>query len=273
MADTSNRRPLKRYGDGLDGVLPAVRFITIHPTLLAIMGMHEAAFIHEIRWRASEDDTDRDGWVRRTPQQWGAAIPISPKQLRHAVESCIAAGWVEAMKERAAGPGDQLRSFRVNAPVLAAALDENHLPHRAIESFAPQGRSSFAPQGNSKREEPLEELSEEHAQPPVERVDPLDAFWAIYPRRVGKGAARTALRAAHKKADPQLILDALTERVLWWKSSRTAKGMIPYPATWLNRESWADEIEPVGTVRDERGRMIQPPAEWDAAQGIWLARQ
>ena len=66
------------------------------------------------------------------------------------------------------------------------------------------------------------------------------AFWAAYPRRVGKGAARAAFDKACRKARPEAIIAAITAQV----DAGCFKDLMfcPYPATWLNGERWDDEI-------------------------------
>lgn len=86
----------------------------------------------------------------------------------------------------------------------------------------------------------------------------FDAFWGVYPRRIGKAAAFKAFGNAvagtgpHKQpTDPRLILEAATaygDRV----GGRDLK-FIPHPATWLNQGRWADDPEPDEPVVRERG--------------------
>ena len=61
-------------------------------------------------------------------------------------------------------------------------------------------------------------------------------FWQAYPRKVGKGAARPAFIKAMRKTSLDVILNALVHTQ--WPADPQ---YIPYPATWLNRESWDDE--------------------------------
>lgn len=64
-------------------------------------------------------------------------------------------------------------------------------------------------------------------------------WYSGYPRKVGKGQALKAYKAARKKVDHQTLIDALAGQL----RSLTARGAdyVPYPATWLNGERWADE--------------------------------
>lgn len=68
----------------------------------------------------------------------------------------------------------------------------------------------------------------------------FDAFWAIYPLRVGKGQARKAWATALKKTTPAEIMTGLSR----YKRPDDPK-FIPHPASWLNGERWNDEPEPL----------------------------
>jgi hypothetical protein len=62
-------------------------------------------------------------------------------------------------------------------------------------------------------------------------------FWAAYPRRVGKDAARKAHVAAVKRgASVGAILQAVRDQQ-WPDEAR----FIPHPATWLNQGRWQDD--------------------------------
>jgi hypothetical protein len=66
-------------------------------------------------------------------------------------------------------------------------------------------------------------------------------FWPRYRRKVGKGAALKAYKAARKKASRELILSALDA----YRAATDHKdmGYIKHPSTWLNAESWHDDPE------------------------------
>lgn len=84
-------------------------------------------------------------------------------------------------------------------------------------------------------------------------------WWNAYPRKKGKGQAVKAYRAARKKVDAGTLLAALKRQT----PTLTARGAeyVPYPATWLNGERWADEPDNVHhlTRTDEQGRLVLPP--------------
>jgi len=70
--------------------------------------------------------------------------------------------------------------------------------------------------------------------------DLFEAFWAAYPRRVGKGDARAAFAKATRKAQPEAIIEAVKAQV--YAGCFKDLTFCPYPATWLNKERWDDEI-------------------------------
>ena len=69
------------------------------------------------------------------------------------------------------------------------------------------------------------------------------AFWAAYPRKIGKGAARKAYRSAviGKRTDPKKITLAGEAFRDECKRLGTEMKFIPHPATWLNAERYDDE--------------------------------
>lgn len=80
--------------------------------------------------------------------------------------------------------------------------------------------------------------------------DPFDVFWAAYPRKVGKAAARKAWPKAFRAAghDLQLILDGLEA----YKAVPRDAQFTAHPSTWLNGERWNDEPEPAPRQPGER---------------------
>lgn len=97
------------------------------------------------------------------------------------------------------------------------------------------------------------------------------AFWAAYPRKVGKMAAWIAWKKAKKRAGPDLlekVLKAISDQktCLQWRDPQ----YIPHPKTWLNQHRWEDE-SPWGINGDDysnriyidhRGRPIAAPGKY-----------
>jgi hypothetical protein len=69
----------------------------------------------------------------------------------------------------------------------------------------------------------------------------FDRFWAAYPRKVCKKAARKKF----EKVDVPLetILTALEQHKKSAQWNKDKGQFIPHPATWLNNARWEDELE------------------------------
>lgn len=75
------------------------------------------------------------------------------------------------------------------------------------------------------------------------RAATFDDFWKMYPKKVGRGQAIKAWKAATKKAQPADIILALRSQLPSMAMQRRNDGDFrPNPATWLNGERWTDEI-------------------------------
>lgn len=91
--------------------------------------------------------------------------------------------------------------------------------------------------------------SREHVRPArqnrAEADTCFDEFWATYPRREAKAAARKAWDKATTRASPeQIITAAAAYRDLPTRDPQYTK----HPATWLNNDCWLDERPPPGNV-------------------------
>lgn len=71
--------------------------------------------------------------------------------------------------------------------------------------------------------------------------DRFDEFWAAYPRKTVKSAARKAYAKAVKKARHDEIMFGLSRHLPALQAKE--QQFIPHPATWLNQERWSDEPE------------------------------
>lgn len=67
----------------------------------------------------------------------------------------------------------------------------------------------------------------------------FEAFWRVYPRKVGKGAARKAWVKAMKVA----TIDAIMEGAERYATERAGADVsyTAHPTTWLNGQRWLDE--------------------------------
>ena len=75
---------------------------------------------------------------------------------------------------------------------------------------------------------------------PLELAADFDAWWAEYPRKVGKDAARRAYAKVRGRKDSPsaaaLVL-AVRAQAEGWSDPQ----YIPHPTTWLNQGRWNDD--------------------------------
>lgn len=66
-------------------------------------------------------------------------------------------------------------------------------------------------------------------------------FWEVYPRKIGKGAARKAWLKNKCGARFDKIMETLQKFTACDQWKKDGGQFIPHPATWLNQERWDDE--------------------------------
>jgi hypothetical protein len=122
---------------------------------------------------------------------------------------------------------DRVKRYRERQRNVSVTLQERSVTH---QNRTDQSRSEQNP-AVSPRE--------------IVKSDPpgFAAFYAAYPRKIGRGAAERAYAAAlkAKRVDPAAILTGLEAAKRRWAADKTEPQYIPHPATWLNGERWADE--------------------------------
>jgi hypothetical protein len=98
----------------------------------------------------------------------------------------------------------------------------------------------------------------------------FNAFWDAYPRKKGKGQARTAWTRAAKKADPALIVHGAIQYRQWCQQDGTEAQFIAHPSTWLNGERWTDERDPTPVTKSEarmQGHIALIEELWETENG------
>ena len=78
-------------------------------------------------------------------------------------------------------------------------------------------------------------------------------FWAEYPKKVGKQAARASWKRV--KPDAQLherIMRAVANAKKSEQWNREGGRFVPNPSTWLNQGRWDDELTPAGTNQERK---------------------
>lgn len=109
----------------------------------------------------------------------------------------------------------------------------NNTPPISLTSSSPYNTntlSRLAPKPRAKR---------------AENDPDFDVFWAEYPRKTAKEAARKAWATARARVGAETILNGLRAAV--WPAETQ---FIPHPSTWLNQGRWDDQPPPT-RPRDE----------------------
>ena len=114
-----------------------------------------------------------------------------------------------------------------------------HLPDVQADSTMDSART------DPTRPDPTQESPSDSPAAP----DGFAEFWAVYPRRVGRGQAIRAFRAALKKTDADKLVAAATSYATSVRG--TDEKFIPHASTWLNGERWADERPQLRAVNDD----------------------
>jgi hypothetical protein len=150
--------------------------------------------------------------------------------------------------------------------------DPSRETHRTARESAPSGRSA----GKRKKKEAAEEEesktsaaseSSANSTPSAGRQkknqgerrgaaagDAFERFWAVYPKRVAKEAARKAFAAAITRGVDAEILVAGAQRYAVERQGQPPR-YTKHPATWLNAGCWEDEA-PGAPVIDEQGNVV-----------------
>ena len=71
----------------------------------------------------------------------------------------------------------------------------------------------------------------------------FDAFWAVYPRKVGKLAAKKVWARLKPSAQvAETIITAVKQQTPCEQWTKEGGRFIPNPATWLSQGRWDDEL-------------------------------
>lgn len=104
---------------------------------------------------------------------------------------------------------------------------------------------------------------------PVDHDAEFETWWAAWPHKTAKVAAKKAYRAARKKLSAERLYAIAADHIALWAYEQRPKPKIPHGATWLNGERWNDEIErPKGRRNDNpespwHGEIIEDsPSPW-----------
>lgn len=101
-----------------------------------------------------------------------------------------------------------------------------------------------------------------------EYVEGFDAFYALYPKHVGKAAALKAWNKLKPNAELQEIMaKALMEQKQSAQWNKDGGQYIPNPATWLNQHRWEDEVKQYHSSAVVSDDMMEWARQFDMQNG------
>ena len=114
---------------------------------------------------------------------------------------------------------------------------------KADESKEKQTKANESKKSQPEPEPEPEPKEENTPQKPPTGGGAFEAFWAAYPRKNGKLAAKRAFDRVHVPIETLVTAIRRQECSAQWTAENGK--YIPYPATWLNQGRWEDDVEPV----------------------------
>lgn len=170
-------------------------------------------------------------------------------------------GWIERHKVLT-GHGRQPDRFHIHTErdskraEVRSGVDSNHADSRRRDHANLRGPTSL------KEEEKTVPLFGEDqvtadpvpAAPTKAEIEAdFDEWYKTYPRKKKPGDARKAYAKARKIATKRQLLDGAEMLARLVRNQQQELKFTPYPATWLNAESWTEDVEP------ERSQFEPPP--------------
>lgn len=192
------------------------------------------------------DIADKDGFAWPGQTLIAARVGKHPRQVRNdlrALEEAEVLSVCPAGNDPHAGGRFGTNSYIINVETIAAmpVIDTTTVGNALPTATECRRQPSTATVGSLL---PLTVGSPLPTKRTVEEdtEESFAAFWSLYPRKIARKEAEARFVKASKSTDPAVILDGLKRYVEFWASQQTEAKFIPYPATWLNRECWTDEL-------------------------------
>lgn len=148
----------------------------------------------------------------------------------------------------------QMDSFKSDEPIPNINTKENSCYNS--DTFTP-----YIPQGDDCGTELVVPKKQEY-------IEGFDAFYAMYPKHVGKAAALKAWKKLKPNTELQEVMaKALMAQKQSSQWNKDGGQYIPNPATWLNQRRWEDEVKMNDTQDAMFDRLKQKAIEIDKALG------
>lgn len=228
----------------------------------------------EVCWLLTVVAMQEDSKRYTEPAKWylEQLAPIcgfkSKQTLVTAIGRAVEEGWLVYFHGSKTRPG----RFWVSIPERFTSLDDGPCDESAL---SPKNGRNALRIADESLTNPLRMGSASIPVPvPVPRpnkrqlVELFNAWYQLYPRKKAKGKAIIAHdKALERIADEHSIsIEEAADRLLAWTAARVPQlqagdpQFTPYPATWLNAESYADELAPA-IKAESRYELIKPKRE------------
>ena len=177
------------------------------------------------RWRNARQERDRAEQVEKHQRRSSAGSKGGrPKSNALALDN-------QCLSNDKALPNQSLSIGKAMAKQNESNQNQNQIS--SIEEkntpLPPRGESAAADEVKAK---------------PVKSVtysDDFNAFWSIYPRKEGKGAAWESWKIRKSPVpDIEAVLPALRRAMNSQQWTKDGGRFIPHPATWINQRRWED---------------------------------
>lgn len=196
---------------------------------------------------------------------------ISIKSVDRALNELIDCGavtskrrWLDSEGEITENPAHGVEPTSNEYTISMTTPGADLTPPR-VNLTLPQGKSDATPRDkNDIQTKAILNQSQEPEISSSSKDDGFTEFWAIYPRRIGKGAAQKAWVKALKHAPKETILAGVHTYAQLRSGEDPA--FTAHPSTWLNQHRWDDEPDPHYQPLNRREQNIKEMFEYAATR-------
>jgi hypothetical protein len=191
--------------------------------------------------------THKNGFCWASNNYFANELNVSIRTIQRDIDKLIKHGFLNRVDELTARGKETKRLLYVmDAPIaIKPATGKQTTPH--AKNGAPPhvtfGTPPHAKNGTHNKQV-INKTSKEIKN--ITKNVLFDAFWEMYPNKVGKGKAMSTWQKVMR--EEKNIMDALPRHVAQWVALGTEKKYIPHPATWLNQQRWLDEVPELKTT-------------------------
>lgn len=174
----------------------------------------------------------------------------------------------------------RVQKFRAKKKLEETKLLEDVTLHETLQETLPKRSvTHLEEEGEREKEEDKKYISpSSEVEPPTEKASAsiltktqqsrFDAFWKVYPKKVGK---QDAMKAWKKIAPDEELTDTIIRAVETAKQKDSRfreERFIPHPATWLNAGSWENEYDDYFPAQEQPKPQAPKPQSEDSLRQL-----